>query len=458
MSSGMNGGGGAARRRRPVVVTGAGVLSPLADSPAEHFAALCRGEGGLGPVEGFSVAELAANAGARGGGAGDGAAVGNDGGPIPDLAGEIRGFDPGDYLGKKNFRPLDRTGRLATVAATLALTDSGWDEEARREHEVGLVLGTMFGSVHTISAFDRRALTAGPSYAKPMDFANSVINAAAGQTAIWHDLRGVNTTLSGGTTAGLQALGYAADLVAGGRAGAVLAGGADELCLESFLGFGRAGWLAGSGNGNGSGDPGGTARPVPLDAGRNGFVLGEGAALLMLEPAADAEARGARVLARVLGYGSTFDPSRGDDAASAEAAVARAASLALAEAGLAAADVDCLSLSANGSRAGDAREARGLAAALGERLAELPAMAVKAQLGESLGASGAYQALAALGVFGEGRLPGVRGLEATDDGVPVPSLAAGERPVTARTCLATALDFDGGAVALVLAAPAPGGS
>lgn len=443
MSSGMNGGGGAARRRRPVVVTGAGVLSPLADSPAGLFAALCRGEGGPGPVEGFSVAELAAN----GGGHDDG------GGPIPDLAAEIRGFDPKGYLGKKNFRPLDRTGRLATVAADLALADSGWDEEARREHEVGLVLGTMFGSVHTISAFDRRALTAGPNYAKPMDFANSVINAAAGQTAIWHDLRGVNTTLSGGTTAGLQALGYAADLVAGGRAGAVLAGGADELCLESFLGFGRAGWLAGSGNGSS-----GTPRPVPLDAGRNGFVLGEGAALLMLEPAADAEARGARVLARVLGYGSTFDPSRGEDAASAEGAVSRAASLALAEAGLEAADVDCLSLSASGSRAGDAREARGLAAVLGERLAELPAMAVKAQLGESLGASGAYQALAALGVFGEGRLPGVRGLEATDDGLPVPSLAAGERPVTARTCLATALDFDGGAVALVLAAPAPGGA
>ena len=86
-------------------------------------------------------------------------------------------------------------------------------------------------------------------------------------------------------------------------------------------------------------------------------------------------------------------------------------------------------------------------------MADLPAMAVKAGLAESLGASGAYQALAALGVFAEGRLPGVRGLEATDDGLPVPSVAAAERLVTARTCLATALDFDGGAVALVLAAP-----
>lgn len=455
MSGGVVGAGsgsGGRPGRLPVVITGAGVVSPLGDEPADLFAALCRGDRALRPVEAFSVAELrAGSASSASSASGDG---GGDEGAIPDLAGEIRDFDPGHYLGKMNFRPLDRTGRLATVAADLALADSGWSVEARQEHEVGLVLGTMFGSVHTISAFDRRALTAGPNYAKPMDFANSVINAAAGQTAIWHDLRGINTTLSGGTTAGLQALGYAADLVAGGYAGAVLAGGADELCMESFYGFSRAGWLAGTGNGasgNGAAGISTEPRPVPLDAGRNGFVPGEGAALLMLEPEGSAVARGARILGRVLGCGAAFDPSRSADAASAERAVSRAAALALDDAGLDASEVDCLSLSASGSVAGDAREARGLAAVFGHRLAELPAMAVKAQLGESLGASGAYQALAAVGALGEGRLPGVTGLDAVEVGLPCPSLSSYERPVTARTCLITALDFDGGAVAVVLA-------
>lgn len=409
--------------RRRVVITGSGIVSPLGDEPRAVFAALCRGTTAMAPVEAFEV---------------DGRA--------PDCAAEVRGFDPASYLGAKNFRPLDRTGLLATVAAELALRASGWSVEARAEHELGLALGTMFGSVHTISAFDRRALTAGPNYAKPMDFANSVINAAAGQTAIWHDLRGVNTTLSGGTTAGLQALGYAADLLRAGRAAAVLAGGADELCFESLYGFARAGWMAGSADGDG-GEP----RAVPLDRRRNGFLPGEGAALLVLEPAERAAARGATPLGEVLGHGAAFDPSRGTDASGAEQAVARAAAEALADAGLAASDVDLLSLSANGSVAGDAREARGLSAVFGDRLAEIPALAVKAMLGECLGASGAFQALSALHALAAGRLPGVAGLEEVDDGLPVPSLAAHERPLAGRIALVTGLDFDGGATAVVLA-------
>src|SRR5205085_7794233 len=141
------------------------------------------------------------------------------------------------------LRPLDRTSRLVASAAQLALNDSGWSEALRNQHEVGLVLGTMFCSVRTISEFDRRAVEAGPAYASPLDFSNTVINAAAGQTAILHDLRGVNTTVSTGVTSGLQAIAYAADLIRGGRARALLAGGADELCFESFYGFERAGLL-----------------------------------------------------------------------------------------------------------------------------------------------------------------------------------------------------------------------
>jgi 3-oxoacyl-[acyl-carrier-protein] synthase II len=279
-----------------------------------------------------------------------------------------------------------------------------------------------------------------------MDFANSVINAAAGQTAIWHDLRGINTTLSGGNTGGLVALGYAADLVAGGRAAAILAGGADELCFESFYGFQQAGLLAGSRNG-------GAPRPVPFDRRRNGFVPGEGAVLLMLERADAAAARGAAPYARVAGHAAAYDPSRGHDDAAATATLARAVRLALEDAAVEPGDVDLLSLSANGSVAGDAREARALAEVFGDRLGEVPACAVKAALGEALGAGGGYQALAAVSALAEGRLPGVPALDAADEALPLPSLAGGERPLAgARVALLTALDFDGGAVAVVLTA------
>lgn len=142
-------------------------------------------------------------------------------------AGEVRGFSARAYLGGGNLRPLDRAAQLATSAAQQALVASGFDQDLRREREVGLALGTMFGSVRTISEFDRRAITAGPIYAKPMAFANSVLNAAAGQTAIWHGLRGINSTVSGGPTSGLLALGSAAETIRQGNASAMLAGGGD---------------------------------------------------------------------------------------------------------------------------------------------------------------------------------------------------------------------------------------
>ena len=424
------------RSRPGVVVTGVGLVSPLGHSPERLHEALCRGESGLATIEEIETGDVEAP-------------------PV----GQVRGFDPAAYLGRGNVRPLDRTGRMAVVAASLALAAGGDERPVQddprvpvppREREIGLVLGTMFGSVRTIAEFDRRALTAGPNYVKPFDFANSVINAAAGQVAIWHDLRGVNATVAGGTVAGLQALGQAADLVAGGEAETLLAGGADELSFEAIVGFARCGLLAGS-NGHRSGSDGGP-RPIPFDARRNGFAPAEGAALLVLESEETAAGRGRQVRARVLGHGAAFDPSRGRDDAAGTDAVARAVEAALAAAGLAPDEVGCLSASGSGSVALDPREAAGVARALGARARSLPVTAVKSMLGEALGASGAFQALALLGAFDTGRLPGVAGLEELEDGFPLPGILRETVAVRAEVGLATAVDRHGGAYALLLGA------
>lgn len=416
--------------QRRVVVTGVGLISPLGESLADLHAALCRGESALAEVESFERDGLPSRLGAA-----------------------AAGFAEARHFGNRNFRPLDRTGRLAAAASGLALADAGWpatEREAvfadgRSGVELGLVLGTTFGSVHTISEFDRRALTAGPNYVKPLDFANSVINAAAGQTAIWHDLRGVNSTLSGGPTVGLTAIAYAADLVATGRAEVLLAGGAEELCYESFLGYARSGRTAGAGGG------GGAPCAVPFDERRNGFAPGEGAALLVLEDEEVAAARGARVLAVVAGHGAAFDPSRGRDEDSATAAVARAVAAALAAAGVAAGDLGAVSASASGSPAGDRREARGLAAALGAAAGSLPVTALKGALGEPLGAGGAFQAACLVATLGDGRLPGIAGLGEAEEGLGLGGLSPESRRVDRPWFLASALDHDGNAAALVLA-------
>jgi 3-oxoacyl-[acyl-carrier-protein] synthase II len=403
---------------RKVVVTGAGAISPVADSPAGLHAALREGRSGLKPVELFPLNGLG-----------------------PRQAGEIRPFDPRQHLGDRNLRPVDRTSRLLLVAAGQALDAAGWTEERRADAELGLVVGTTFCSVHTIAEFDRRGLQLGPSHASPMDFANSVINAAAGQAAIWFGLRGVNSTISGGEASGLQAIAYAADLIRTGRAEALLAGGVEELCFESFLGFLRAGRLA----------PGDGERPIPFDARRNGFALAEGAGLLVLEDAESAARRGAPVLAEVLGHGEVFALSGRDGEAA--AAVARAVRLALADAGTAPEEIDCLFASANGSVAGDRCEAVGVAAALGARAADLPVAAVKAMLGEALGASGGFQAVALLGSLEDGLLPGIPGLETPDEGFPLGGISQQNRRIEVRRALVNAVGSDGHCCAVVLSAP-----
>ncbi|MEM6454435.1 MAG: beta-ketoacyl synthase N-terminal-like domain-containing protein [Acidobacteriota bacterium] len=461
---------------RRVMITGSGLVSALGHAPASVHAALCAGRSALAPIERFAV---------------DGLSVRR--------AGLVRDFDARAEFGKRNPRPLDQTGRLVVAAVGRALVDAGWrtaetanapiaDPRASDGPALGLVLGTTFGSVHTISAFDRRAQSAGPSYAKPLDFANSVINAAAGQTAIWHGLAGVNSTVTGGPSAGLRAIGYAAGLIRSGRADVVIAGGADELCFESFYGYHASGALAGAGlngaglNGdgsrghgasaqddggdvgvNGSGDA--AARPVPFDASRNGFALGEGAAVVVLEAAEVAAARGATLRAEVLGEGNAFDISRGADAATATAAIASAMRQALAEAGRhdAAAvrgaqtiAIDAISSAARGATDGDRHEADALAQVFGERCP--PVTALKAMLGECLGASGALQAVDLIESMRSGGLPGVRDLDVCDPALPsavTQALAPMRRLLRGglQRGLINAIGFDGNACAVVLGAP-----
>ncbi len=406
-----------------VGITGVGVLSALGDDPQVVQRALCAGRharravGDDGPA-GYSGCAVA---------------------PLPE-------FDAARYLGAEtNLRPLDGAGRRLASAAALALEASGWTPAACAAEPVGLVAGTMFAGMHTIAEFDRRALEAGPQYVMPLDFANTVFNAAAGQTAIRHRLTGPNATLGGGPVAGLQALGYAADLVRSGQAAAILAGGVDELSPEAILAFARAGLLGGA--------SGGEACPVPFARRRDGCALGEGAILFMVESLAGAARRGATVLAEIVASATAWAPpaEAGDANAPDEAAqtVARAIAQVFEQAGLPPAALDAWSASASGAQARDRSEAHGFAAALGASAPRVAVTAVKGALGETLGAAGGLQTLALVQAMQSGRLPGVAGLGEAEAGLGI-SLQADDRAVDLRLGLATALGLDGAVEALLL--------
>jgi 3-oxoacyl-[acyl-carrier-protein] synthase II len=298
----------------------------------------------------------------------------------------------------------------------------------------------MFCSVRTIGEFDRRAQQAGPEYASPLDFSNTVLNAAAGQVAIWERLRGVNTTIATGATSGLHAIGYAAQLIRSGRADALVAGGAEEICYESFYGFYRAGRLAPPIDGA----PGTVA---PFDVARTGTAMGEGAAFLILEAEETARARGAQILARVAGFGNAFDPDTHEPPSPRRSVLAGAIEHAVADAGIASGDIGAVVSSAGGSPPLDLREAAGISGALGPAV---PVTALKSMTGEALGASGALQALAAIEALRAGRLPGVTGLTRLDPAVTL-AVSAETRPVRATRALVTTIAPEGNCCAVVLA-------
>jgi 3-oxoacyl-[acyl-carrier-protein] synthase II len=403
--------------RRSVVVTGAGLVSGLGDRPAAVHDALCGGATALAPST-LLAPEIAA-----------GYAVA-----------EIRDFNPRAYLGARNVAPLDRTGRLAAVGVELALADSGWTIDLRKQRPVGIVLGTMFCSVKTISEFDRRAQSAGPEYASPMDFSNTVLNAAAGQVAIWHQLRGVNTTVAAGAVSGLHALGYATDLIRRGRADVIVAGGAEEVCFESFHGFRRAGLLAAP-------DSGAPGCAVPFHARRTGMALGEAAAFVVLEAEEIASARGARTIGRVDGFATGYDPRQDVARADGPNALTDVVRRALRAAGGDGADLAAVVSSASGSPGLDAREAAGIRCGIG---AAAPVTAIKSMLGDTLGASGALQAIVALESLRTGRLPGIAGLDDPDPRIDLLLATAGARPVQASQVLVTAVAREGNCCALVI--------
>lgn len=405
---------------RHVAITGLGMISPLGDSPAVFHQALCDGHCGLQPVEDGTFDQ-----------------------PINRRVGRINSFKPEAYLPDRNLRPLDRTGQLVVSAAKLALINSGWTSERLKAHEVGLVLGTMFGSVHTISKFDRQALVQGPSSASPMDFANTVINAAAGQTAIWHNLRGINSTLACGSTSGLAALGYAADLIRTGQQTAILAGGTDEFCFETFRGFDQAGLLYELNHGSGC--------PVPFDARRTGFALGEAAALLMLEERESAVVRGAHILGEIRGYGSAYNPHRQRNASGTDA-INRAIHAALKDAGMVPSAIDCISASANGSIPADRDEAFSINALCNG--SHVTVTAIKATFGETLGASGGLQAIDLLETMRTGILPGIPNLERLGPELPSLNVCRDQRSIRVRCGLINAVGLDGYASALLISAAA----
>jgi 3-oxoacyl-[acyl-carrier-protein] synthase II len=397
-----------------IFITGAGVISSIGAGLEDFERALYAGASGAGPS-----AVLAAG-------------LPEDASPEPQAC-EVREFSPQTWLGNKGIRVLDRTARLLCVAAQMALKGvegrATPSDPAEADVDTGLVCGTMFGSLHSITSFDWSGLEDGVNLVNPMDFPNTVINSAAGQAAIKFKLGGINSTICAAQASGLYAIHYAAEFLRLGRAQLLLAGGVEELSPESYLGFRKNGWLA-------------DAAAVPFSDRANGMLLGEGAALLALQRGE----QGQKVLAEVVGFGAAHDGLSAQEFNTDAAGATEAIGLALESAGISAEQIGCIVSSANGSRAADLMELRALRHVFGERLQQVPMCAPKAALGDALGAGGAFGALcAALALWKQCLPPTVGG--GGREGLAVSSQT---QALTGEFALINAFSCDGNNAAMVL--------
>jgi len=359
---------------RTAVITGIGVVSPVGIGKKAFWDSLFNGRLGFRPITLFDTSEYAVK-----------------------IAGEITDFDPVQFLGKKGLRELDRSTRLISAAAKLAIEDSQLQIADDNAYSIGVSVGATFGSLHSISQFDRSGLLEGPRFVNPSHFPNTVINSPASRISIRFRLKGFNTTISTGFCASMDAVSYACDFIRLKRCSVVLAGGVEELCEETFTGFMRLGYLSGTDDSE--------ALCCPFDRRRNGIILSEAGGAILIEDKDHALKRGAPILSRILGYGNAFDPSGDGYFNCSGAGLKKAITDALKEACMTPEEIHCISASANSTRGLDRMETRAIKDIFGERAYSIPVSAIKSMVGETYSASGILSLIAGAGAIKHGTIP-----------------------------------------------------
>jgi 3-oxoacyl-[acyl-carrier-protein] synthase II len=407
------------KKNRGIVITGIGVLSPTGIGRDSYGEALFQGKTGFRKISLFDSNPFRVR-----------------------VAGEIADFDPVTLLGKKGLRTLDRSTLLISSAAGLALVDSGLRITDQNTHSIGVAVGTTLGSLHSISHFDRVGIIEGPKAVNPSHFSNTVINSPASQISIRYKIKGFNTTISTGFCASLDAVSYAVDFIALKRANVVLAGGVEELCEETFLGFHTLACLSGLDG----------REPVccPFDAERNGFIFSEGAAVLVLEEEEYAMDRGAEILAVIKGCGNAFDSSADRSFSHEGAGLAEAIRLALKGADLKPEDIGYISSCANATRGLDSMETRAIKEVFGRNALNIPVSSVKSMIGESFSASGALSLAAAVIAINKGFIPPTMNYRKQDPECDLDYVAGNARKTQIETALVTAADPYGNNTAIVI--------
>ena len=373
--------------RRRVVVTGVGLISPVGIGTEKTWRALLAGESGVGPITRFDASRFPTR-----------------------IAAEVEGFDPGDYVEKKEVKKSDTFIHYAIAAAGFALEDSGLTIDDGNAERVGVIIGSGIGGLPLIEQMDRTLVARGPDRVSPFFIPGLIVNMASGQVSIRTGAKGPNSAPCTACTTGLHAVGDAFREVQSGRADAMIAGGSEAvICELSVAGFAAMRALSTRND-----EPERASRPWDRD--RDGFVIGEGAGILILEELESARRRGASIYAEILGYGmgadayhiSAPDPE-GDGAA-------RVMVLALDDAGVAPESVGYINAHGTSTGLGDLAEVHAVHRVFGDHAHRLAVSSTKSCTGHLLGAAGGLEAGIVALALRDRKLPPTINLDHPGDG------------------------------------------
>jgi 3-oxoacyl-[acyl-carrier-protein] synthase II len=397
---------------RRVVVTGLGAITPIGGDAQETWRAAVAGESGVDFIQSFDASGF----------------------PVR-IAAEVKDFDPASVAPPKEARRMDRNVLLALGAAQEAWRDAG--VSGVDPSRVGIVVGSAIGGLPGIVEQQEVLRERGPDRVSPFFIPSVLVDSASGQIAISLGLRGPNYAPVSACATGSHAIGEAAETIRRGAADVVLAGGT-ESCIHPLI---LAGFCSMRGLATGNGDPQRALRP--FDATREGFVMSEGAGILVLEELEAARARGARIYGEVLGYGASNDAHhmlQPDPGSGGVVAMMRAA---LARAGVAPEDVDYVNAHGTGTPLGDVAETLAIKEVFGDHARELAVSSTKSMLGHMFGAAGAIEAIACVLAVHEGVIPPTINYEHPDPDCDLDYVPNEARHAQVRVALSNAMGLGG---------------
>lgn len=403
-----------------VVITGMGAVTPIGNDVASYWNSLKEGKNGIDYITHFDTEKFKVK-----------------------IAAEVKDFVPENYIDRKEAKRMDRYCQFAMAAAKEAVDNSGLDLESVNRYRMGVLIGAGIGGLGTIEKECKTLMEKGPNRVSPLFIPMAISNMAAGNVAIKYGAKGICSSVVTACASGTNAIGDAFHLIRNGVADVMITGGAEgsitELALAGFTN------LTALSNSN---DP--NKASTPFDKERSGFVMGEGAGVVILESLEHALNRGAKIYAEVVGYGATCDAYHMTSPAPDGEGGARAMQLAIEDAGIEKSEVSYINAHGTSTPLNDKFETAAIKAVFGEQAYSVPVSSTKSMTGHLLGAAGAIEAIACVKALEEGIIPPTIGYSNPDPDCDLDCVPNEARKAELQYTMSNSLGFGGHNATIIL--------